>query len=146
MDCWSETCSSWLTSTKSCSKQKWHEKVLWKQFLCLGQSNKYLNFHESYGVFWSHGCPLAVAGKAVSRAETPDVVQQPEQWSWVDGCMKWWATAWPMIRVLCNSDLNHSDMNIWRSQHHAGCSPLLKGLILAFSTIYLETYANLKFT
>lgn len=47
---------------------------------------------------------------------------------------------------LCNPDLNHSDMNIWRSQHHADCSALLKQLILVFSTIYLETYANLKFT
>lgn len=154
LGCWSEFWYSRLTSTKSCSKEKWCKKVLWKPSLCLGQSSKYLKFQERYGLLWSHLCTLAVAGKAVSTAEALtycgheswDLVQQPEHQSWGDGCMKGWATAWHVTGVLCNPDLSHSGMNTGRSQHCADCSSLLKWLILVFSTIYLETYANLKFT
>lgn len=74
MDCWSESCSSWLTSTKSCGKQKWHKKVLGKQFLYLDQSSKYLNSHEKHGLLISHNCTVAVAGQVVSTAETPDIL------------------------------------------------------------------------
>lgn len=79
VDCSSESCSSWLTSTTSCSKQKWHKKGLWNQSLGLGHSSKDLNFHERYGLFWSHECTLPVAGKVVSSAETPDTLWLGEQ-------------------------------------------------------------------